>query len=208
MTAESKLYGLVLCGGKSTRIGFDKSDLIFHNNMKQKYFLYELLRQYCEEVFISCRESQKDKIDNKYKVLTDLPVYENSGPMTGLLSFREKFPDTAVLAVGCDYPFIDCESIEKLIQHRNDKAVCYINKSNDNIFEPLLTIYEASFLKTIQDNFFKKNFSLSRILEQEMVNTIEPPKKLTLKNVNSEDELLEADSLIRKVKLKHKAGTD
>lgn len=207
MSAESKLYGLVLCGGKSTRIGFDKSDLIFHYNKKQKYFLYELLKQYCEEVFISCRVSQKDKIDTEYKVLTDLPVYENSGPMTGLLSFREKYSDTAVLAVGCDYPFIDCESIEKLIQHRNDKAVCYINK-NHNIPEPLLTIYEASFLKIIQDNFLKNNFSLSRILEQEMVNTIEPPKKLTLKNVNSADELLEADSLIRKVKLKHKAGTD
>ena len=205
MSQRNKLYGLVLCGGKSSRMGFDKGELTFYNNKKHKYFLYELLEELCDEVFISCKESQKDSIAAEYKTLTDLPEYENTGPMSALLSFREKYPDTAVFAIGCDYPFIDRESLDKLIQHRNERAVCYINKSNGNILEPLLTVYEPDFLKIIKENFINENFSLSRILRSENVETIETASELTLLNVNSPKELQKTERLIQKYNFKHKA---
>ena len=48
----SVLHGLVVCGGQSTRMGMDKSQLQYHG-VPQREWLYELLQPLCEDVYIS-----------------------------------------------------------------------------------------------------------------------------------------------------------
>ncbi|HMQ70220.1 MAG TPA: NTP transferase domain-containing protein [Ignavibacteria bacterium] len=199
MSEKNELYGLVLCGGESSRMGIDKSE-IFYYGKKQKYFLYDLLEEFCDKVFISCTYAQLIGSESGYENIIDDESFENAGPMTGLLSFYVHHPEKSVLVAACDYPFINGECIEKLIENRdaeNFKAVCYLNEESDKyVFEPLLTIYEAPFLGTIFKNFIYQNYSLSRILEKENVKAIEPPSDLILRNVNSPEEMDEAKKLI------------
>ena len=194
-SSENELYGLVLCGGDSIRMGFDKSEIDYYGK-KQKYFLYELLEEFCDNVFISCSRFQSQRTEPEYNVITDVDGFENSGPMAGILSFHVEHPGKSVIVTGCDYPFINRDSIEQLINNRgkgNGKAVCFINEVNDEyIYEPFLTVYEAPFFNTLLLNFLNKNYSLSRILEAEKVKAIVPPSDLILRNVNSTDEYLEA----------------
>jgi len=56
---KTPLYGLVLSGGKSTRMKKDKSTLEYYGKT-QTQFCYELLSRYCTQVFISNRKEQKD----------------------------------------------------------------------------------------------------------------------------------------------------
>ena len=60
------LNGLVLAGGKSVRMGYDKSSIQWHGK-EQRYYMADLLKQICKDVFISCRKKQKDEIDINIK---------------------------------------------------------------------------------------------------------------------------------------------
>ena len=51
------LYGLVLAGGKSSRMNQEKAKLSYHG--KAQYLVcHDLLKQHCEKVFISARRDQ------------------------------------------------------------------------------------------------------------------------------------------------------
>jgi molybdopterin-guanine dinucleotide biosynthesis protein A len=88
--------------GKSLRMGYDKSSIEWHGK-EQRYYMADLLKQYCDEVFISCRADQQNEMDSHYKTLPD--TFVDLGPYGAILSaFREK-PDAAWLVVACDLPF-------------------------------------------------------------------------------------------------------
>ena len=68
--SRSALNGLVLAGGKSTRMGEDKGILQWYGK-EQRYYVADMLATFCEEVFISCRPEQTNAIDKNYKVIED-----------------------------------------------------------------------------------------------------------------------------------------
>jgi hypothetical protein len=73
------LYGLVLAGGESSRMEQEKSEIPYHG-VPQVRFCVELLSEFCEKVYLSCR---KDKIpsDGTSYFLDDNP---GEGPAGGL----------------------------------------------------------------------------------------------------------------------------
>ena len=46
MILKNDLYGLVLAGGKSSRMNMDKGELQYHEAINQRSFLYQLLTKY------------------------------------------------------------------------------------------------------------------------------------------------------------------
>ena len=77
----SVLHGLVVCGGQSTRMGMDKSQLQYHG-VPQREWLYELLQPLCEDVYISCNAEQAAEIGDSYPTITDATIYRNIGPVS------------------------------------------------------------------------------------------------------------------------------
>lgn len=49
------LYGLLLVGGKSTRMGQDKAQLIYRDDQPEWIRLHSLLNAHCEKSFLSHR---------------------------------------------------------------------------------------------------------------------------------------------------------
>ncbi|MDX1545013.1 MAG: NTP transferase domain-containing protein, partial [Christiangramia sp.] len=80
---ETKLYGLVLAGGKSSRMGMDKGDLKYHGK-PQRDHLYEMLQEVCDEVFLSLRKDQEDAVKANFRTIADMD--EVRGPQNGMQS--------------------------------------------------------------------------------------------------------------------------
>ena len=72
------ISGLVLAGGKSSRMGHDKGLADWHGK-PQRYYIADLLAKVCDAVYISCREDQVKDITTYYPTLTD--TYTDMGPM-------------------------------------------------------------------------------------------------------------------------------
>lgn len=184
---QNDLYGLVVCGGQSSRMGMDKS-LINYHGKPQRYYLYELMQSLCEKVFISCNKSQAEGMETGYEMIIDAPQYQNTGPMAALLSAFEKYPDKSFLVIGCDYPFIGKDDIQALIDSRDKDfiAICYQNI--ESITEPLLALYEKETFEPLKNNFSQQKYSLRYFLEEISAKKIIAKGDDVLRSVDTKEE--------------------
>lgn len=179
--------GLVLAGGKSQRMGFDKGAVNWHGK-EQRYYMADMLRPVCNEVFISCREDQQQQINVEYQSLPD--TFTGLGPYGAILSaFREK-PDSAWLVVACDLPLIDENTLQYLMDNRNIASVATTFQSpHDGFPEPLITIWEPKSYPVLL-SFLAQGYSCPRkALINNDITLLNAPYPDTLTNVNTPEEL-------------------
>ncbi|AUC21256.1 molybdenum cofactor guanylyltransferase [Polaribacter sejongensis] len=127
--------GLVLVGGKSTRMGQDKSELDYFGK-PQKEVVKELLENNALETFYSVQNSSEkgDEISDKFI---------NLGPFGGICSAFQKDPNSAWFVLATDVPFVNEEIIQLVLKYRNpSKAATAIKGKGKDFPEPLITIYE------------------------------------------------------------------
>jgi molybdopterin-guanine dinucleotide biosynthesis protein A len=189
----SGVYGLVLSGGKSTRMHTDKSLLNYHGKTQVKH-CYELLQPYCDRVFLSNREDQSNLAGHKaLPQIHDQKEYRDTGPLAGILSAMEKHPDVAWLVLACDLPYVNAKTLENLLEKRNPlkMATSYISR-HDGLPEPLCAIYEKKSHKEIL-KFLRQGIICPRhILIHSEVELIKQNQKIALDNVNTAQEYRDA----------------
>lgn len=141
---NAPLYGLVLCGGKSTRMGTDKCDMDYHGRPQGQY-LYEQLRPLCEKTFLSMRKDQDVPWSASMPVIRDSDEFK--GPFNGLLSAHKAHPEAAWLVVACDLPMLNTEILQDLTVERAEKevATAYATEAS-GLPEPLVAIWEPEGL--------------------------------------------------------------
>lgn len=184
---KQALYGLVLAGGKSKRMGRDKGLLKWHGK-EQQYFVYDMLKKICQKVYISCRPDQEDDIDKNYNTLSD--TFLDLGPYGGILSALRFSPDKAWLVVACDLPLLDDSTIQFLIQNRNTKSVATTFESPyDGLPEPLITIWEPESYGVLL-SFLGKGYTCPRkVLIKNTPTILHAPNPDALTNVNTPTDL-------------------
>ena len=191
MTSTAKLYGLVLSGGKSTRMGTDKG-LIKYHGVPQREYLYDLLSQVCEETFISLREEQEAQLPVEMQTIVDLNEFK--GPYNGLLSAHKKQPEAAWLVLACDLPLMDLYSLKELISQRDTtkQATAFALKENP-LPEPLCAIWEPHALA---ESLSYMESGVGACPRKFLINTdtklVFPNNESVLLNANSEEEYKQA----------------
>jgi len=175
------IAGLVLAGGESRRMGHDKALISIHG--KPAFFhAAELLKNFCETIFVSCRENQDlmsylVEQPTWLKEVFDYQEYADKGPLTGLLSclvqlgidqnetFTAEIPFDGLLVLGCDYRNMTEETLGRLVAvgQTQNRICCYQNHITGFI-EPLVAYYPAEILRQIPE-FAKENSSLRQFVE-------------------------------------------
>lgn len=186
MSAASppELYGLVLTGGRSSRMGKDKSRLYYHG-MPQYLFINNLLSTVCSRVFLSANNysSVEDGVD----VICDQFGWQ--GPLNGILSGLVTHPGKAMLAVAVDMPAIDRQLIEFLVANRDadQAATCFINTETGKP-EPLCAIYEPEAVDLIR-NWVEKNAPSPRdFLMNHKTRMLNWPDASAFQNINTPED--------------------
>ena len=180
----SKLFGLVLSGGTSSRMGTDKG-LVSYHGVPQREYLYQLLREVCDDVFLSIQENQLDEIPDGLKTIVDQDKYK--GPFNGILSAHEAHKDVAWLVLACDLPFMDLETMQQLIAQRNpEKCATAFTNTTTKEPEPLVSIWEANGLEKAL-GFLENtdNPSPKRFLMHVDIALVHPKEMQLLFNANS-----------------------
>jgi molybdopterin-guanine dinucleotide biosynthesis protein A len=181
------LNGLVLAGGKSTRMGVDKGLVNWHGK-EQRYHVADMLKPFCKDVFISCRADQQQEINEEYSSLPD--TFIGLGPYSAILSaFREK-PDNAWMVIACDLPLLDETTLQFLIDNRNPSSIATAFKSGfDGFPEPLITIWEPKSYPVLL-SFLSQGYSCPRkVLINSDATILNAPNIDALTNVNTPEEM-------------------
>lgn len=169
------IKGLVLVGGKSTRMGTDKSELDYFGK-PQKEVAKEILENNNLETYYSVQNPSVHENEIHDKFL-------NLGPFGGICSAFQKDPNSAWFVLATDVPFVNDEIIKLVLKHRNPSKVATAIKGKDKDFpEPLITIYEPKAYP---------------ILLQYLAQGYSCPRKML---INSDVEIIEIDdSFIRNI---------
>ncbi|MCG6166485.1 molybdenum cofactor guanylyltransferase [Leptospira sanjuanensis] len=151
--------GLILCGGYSSRMGRDKGLLVTEGQSWVRK-RYELLREFTDRCLISIRKEQRaayQKENSSFELVED--VFENQGPISGILSAHLGDTTADYLVIACDMPILNPTILVRLLEeYRNDSGKsAYAWRSQDCI-EPFPAIYTSELLK----NTFKKWNSSSK----------------------------------------------
>lgn len=184
MFISSDLYGLILSGGFSTRMGTDKSLLVYHGKPQREY-LFTVMQAFCEKVFVSCRKDQDIPAE-----LNPLPdIYDFSSPMNGILSAFTQHPEKAWLVIAVDMPYVDEQVLHTLIQARNKQkmATCFFNDER-KLPEPLLTIWEPAAFALLQQQAEQGMISPQKFLIEAAIQLASVPHSKALRNINTPHE--------------------
>ena len=143
------LYGLVLTGGRSTRMGRDKATLEY-GGQPQADRAFDLLTGVCERVFVSARADQAALPGRAGKPQIH-DINDSGGPAVGILSALRAHPDAAWLVLACDLPFLTAGVLAALVADRNSaRPATAFQSSGDGLPEPLCAIYEPAFLPVLE----------------------------------------------------------
>jgi molybdopterin-guanine dinucleotide biosynthesis protein A len=167
MSTAINILGVVACGGKSSRMGTDKSMLQYHGQ-PQRYVAYTLMETFCDKVVLSVNEQQACTVDPVYSFMIDLPIYSHAGPITALLTAFETFPGSAVFLLGCDYPLLQEQTVQQFISicRKENRLAAFYNQPAD-LYEPLLGYYPAKTASLLTERHSRGQHSLQQFLREQ-----------------------------------------
>lgn len=182
------LYGLVLAGGKSRRMGHDKA-LLLRDGQSQLSYVASLLGVVVDSLFVSTRpDQQDDKERNRFRTIEDR--YEGIGPVAGILSAMDTHPDVDWLVVACDLPNIDRETLDFLIANRSAQhPFTAYRSSRDGLPEPLCAVYTSGSDAIIRGYVDEGIVCPRKMLIKSDTRLLDQPDPASLDNINTPDDL-------------------
>lgn len=183
-----QLKGLVLVGGKSSRMGRAKAYLDFGNGPQWRA-AGAALQSVCQNVYYSVSPQLEPSLPPQIPLISDIfctPI----GPVGGIMSAFKADPEAAYFVVACDTPYFNAEAAQFLVSHRNPykKATVFVT---DGKVEPLLAIYEPAIFAELALAWTKGRYCPRAILSELDIERVEPVDTSWTININHAHEIVQ-----------------
>ena len=182
---QPPLYGLVLAGGRSSRMQRDKASIEYRPGETQLAAAVKLLESRVARSFISVRPDQRDDGTRAgFRQIVDRGGVE--GPIAGISAALAEFPDAAWLVLACDLPFLGARTLDALIAARDTAAeATAFRSSHDGLPEPLCAIYEPRAREPMAAHIAGGRNCPRKFLINAKTRLLEQPDPRALDNVNT-----------------------
>jgi molybdopterin-guanine dinucleotide biosynthesis protein A len=190
MKTNHSLHGLVLAGGRSSRMGRDKAALVHPDGRTLARRCHDLLKEAgCESVAISIRDDQEIPAGFEGLEIVRDPAGESLGPIVGIVSGMRLHPNSNWLVVACDLPRLDVLTLTHLVDSRMDgeKFLAYRSEF-DGLPEPLCTLYAPAVLSVLEEAQAADFRCPRKILIRGDCRLLEPVTPRALDNANTPED--------------------
>lgn len=199
MTAPT-VHGLVLAGGRSTRMHRDKAALAYHGR-SQLAETFECVAAVTDAAFVSVRADQTaDPLRSTFPQIVDRHDVDGvrlEGPLAGILAAQAAHPAVAWLVVACDLPFLDASVLRHLLAHRDQKSLATAFRSaHDGLPEPLCAIWEPHSAAPLAAYAANRRNCPRKFLIESGATLLDLPDARALDNVNSSADYWQAMSTL------------
>ncbi len=187
-------------GGKSSRMGNDKSLLKIHK-VSQREFLLDHLSQIFETVYFSVNPEQAQ--DSFFQDKNFVVDHQQYGPASGIWSIL-KTTQRPIFVMACDMPYFNFQAIDELLNSRArvlsnpPKAICF--QDHQQFLHPCFALYEFEFFDILETFFQQKEYSLFKMLSSSETLVLEIKDSFTLTNLNTKEEMQRLMSFLRSKK--------
>ncbi|RXJ97055.1 molybdenum cofactor guanylyltransferase [Arcobacter sp. AHV-9/2010] len=181
---------VILSGGKSSRMGEDKSLLPFSSSSSLIEFQYERLKPYFKDIYISSKIDKFDFLDDKTKLIIDKnqTIYS---PILALQTIFETLDDEKVFIITVDTPFVKIETIEKLINSSNNFEITIAQtlEKTHNLCGVFSNNLNETIEKMIKDDIHKINYLVKKSKYQ-IINFDDENEFININNKNEYEKAL------------------
>lgn len=157
-------YALViLCGGKSTRMGTDKALLPFGDYCLIEY-LVRRFSTYFSNIYLSVKK-KGDYAHLNLPVTEIADIYPNAGPMSGIFSGLSMIDEDAAFFMSVDTPFLEPETGIALLEGLDAADICTI-RGKANYLESATGAYSKNCITDIGKSLLLHQFALQPLREK------------------------------------------
>ena len=179
-------YAIIFAGGKSSRMGEDKALLPFGGYPTLTEFQQNKLSTFFDKVYISAKEN---KFDFDCMVIED--NYTENSPLVGLISIFETLKVEEVFILSVDAPFVNKETIEKLLEDNENTLDVIVAQSPSGV-QPLCGLYRKSILPLAYAQLEKDNHRLGDLLRLANTLFVQFDEDAPFTNINHPEEYQQA----------------
>lgn len=175
----------IITGGKSSRMGTDKANLIFNKKTFLTYII-DALKPLNKTIKLVSSLKQHQNLG--YNIVID--IEKEKGPVCGITSALNDSKTDLNIILSCDIPFIKTILLEWLLKNHSNNYEATIVCCNGKKM-PLIAIYNTT-CKTIFNTHLKnEQLKLMNVLKDLKVNFIEVPEqwKKQVTNINTMEQL-------------------
>ena len=193
------MTSIVLAGGKSSRLGRDKSlQVIGAKSLIQ--WVVDHLTTLSTEIIIVTAHGEMLSCSSSTEIRIAADVYPGKGSLVGIYSGLMASSSPRAIVVGCDMPFLSVDLLDYMSQISSTFDVV-VPRTRENV-EPLCAVYSKNCLASIHNLLERDELRLSELLNMVKVRYIKEdeinrfdPEHLSFFNINTWADLAKARRL-------------
>ena len=154
---------LILAGGKSSRMGTNKAELLYEGRTFLENLIEKAKNLGVEKIYISGFENKDEEVQVVYD------IYPEIGPLGGLHAGLREVKTPYCLVLPVDVPQIPEDFLEGLLKFHEQEV---INKEKpvlaerEGFVEPLIGIYPVSMVSYIEERIASQRLSVFRMIQE------------------------------------------
>ena len=152
------LTALILCGGRSSRMGRPKAFLPYGGTTMINHILTNIKDLFAETFLVSNEPESYEAFE--VDVVKDILPYR--GPLRGILSGLLVSQYSHAFVIACDMPLVNARLVRELCARRHDHDV--VVAAHEEGLEPLLGVYSKNCIKPLEESLFNGDLSLKDFL--------------------------------------------
>jgi molybdopterin-guanine dinucleotide biosynthesis protein A len=159
---KSEVTGIILSGGKGSRLGAEKGLAIYGGKPLASYSIAALM-PLCGEILLSANNELESYSQFGLKIIQD--EIKGIGPMGGLLACLKQSQTRYNLVLSCDIPFIEMELLAYLLsQIENSQVAAPVH--GEGFLEPLCAFYNTNVISHLEECVRSGNYKLIDFLKK------------------------------------------
>jgi molybdopterin-guanine dinucleotide biosynthesis protein A len=157
MPEQKNITAIILAGGKSSRMGFDKGLVHFNGKMLVSHVI-EAVKPFASQVIIVTSNPEYKQLG--YPCMED--EAKEKGPLMGIVTGLAHSSTQKNLVVGCDMPFLTKNVLSSLIENSGDEDV--LLTVHKGWAEPLCSIYDRNCITHIRSKIEQNQLKITDAL--------------------------------------------
>ena len=177
---------VILCGGKSSRMGEDKALLPFSSSNTLSQYQFNRLKPYFKKIYISSKVDKFDFLnDEEKKRVLILDKGDEYSPIIALKTILESVNSDSVFILTVDTPFVKIDTIKKLLEESKSYDITIAQTSR---IHNLCGVFNKTCLLTIKSMLKNDIHKVGFLIKQQNYNIVNFGDDIEFLNLNDKEE--------------------